>query len=183
MRLLKKKSLRKKLTEKFGGSLQFVIIGSKADIWWENNCWLPHQCGHWGRKGSQREIIRSAVFVDYSKAWWSPLNDMGTVLIQASTSSSVCFSLLTWKRHSSQEEVQLVSLLFTPQRQLTYRSKNSVEFHLKDLEWLSKDLRSLDWLTDLGIRPLRWTKSRVTTTEYQTSAISSWYKPALLNGQ
>ena len=61
------------------------------------------------------------------------------------TSSSVCFSLPTCKRHPSQEGVQLSSLLFTPQCQLTYRSKNCVEFHPQDLEWLSKDLRSLDW--------------------------------------
>ena len=33
MRLLQKKSLRKKLTEKSGGSLRFVITGSQADIW------------------------------------------------------------------------------------------------------------------------------------------------------
>ena len=70
---------------------------------------------------------------------------MGIALIPASTSSSVCFSLPTCKCNPSQEEVQLSSLLFTPQRQLIYRSRNSVEFHPKDLEWLSKDLRSLDW--------------------------------------
>ena len=69
---------------------------------------------------------------------------------QVPTSSSVCFSLATCKRHPSQVELQLVSLLFTPQRQLTYWSRNSVDFHPKDLEWLSKDLRSLDWFNWSG---------------------------------
>ena len=74
---------------------------------------------------------------------------MGTVLVPASTSSSVCFFLPTCKRHPSQEGVQLSSL---PQRQLTYRSRNSVEFHPKDLdiEVLSNDLRSLDWFNRSG---------------------------------
>ena len=77
---------------------------------------------------------------------------MSTMRIPASTSSSVCFSLPTCKRHPSQEGVQLNSLLLTSQRELTYRSRNSVEFHPKDLEWLTKDLCSLDWFNWFGFQ-------------------------------
>ena len=73
MRLLQKKSLRKKLTEKFGGSLQFVIIRSKAD----NGHLVRKQLlieATEDEKDPKEKLICAAVFVGYSKAWWSPLN-------------------------------------------------------------------------------------------------------------
>ena len=111
---------------------------------------------------------------------------MGTVLIPASTSSSVCFSLPTCKCHPSQEEVQLVSLLFTPQRQLTYRSRNSVEFHPKDLEWLLKDLRSLDWFNWSGYQATEVKKesgdnNRVSNTRYLPMIQASPTEWSILN--
>ena len=111
---------------------------------------------------------------------------MGTVLIPASTSSRVCFSLPICKRHPSQEEVQLVSHLFTPQRQLTYRSRNSVEFHRKDLEWLSKDLRSLDWFNWPGYQATEVNKesggnNRVSNTRYLPMIQASPTEWSILN--
>ena len=111
---------------------------------------------------------------------------MGTVFIPASTSSVVCFSFPTCKRHPSQEEVQLVSLLFTPQRQLTYRSRNSVEFHAKDLEWLSRDLRSLDRFNWSGYQATEVNKesvdnNRVSNTLYLPMIQASPTEWSILN--
>ena len=145
MTLLQKKSLRKKRTEKFGDSFRFVIMVSKADIWWENNCWLPCQCSHWRRKGSQRKINPFSSF-----CWLFESLMRSSKLSEIWEQCSFRQVLPTWKRHPSQEEVRLVSLLFTPQRQLTYRSRNSVELNPKDLEWLPKDLCSLDWFNRSG---------------------------------
>ena len=111
---------------------------------------------------------------------------MGTVLIPASTSSSVCFYFPTCKRHPSQEKVQLVSILFTPQRQLTCRSRNSVEFHPRDLELLLKDLRSLDWLNWSGYQATEVNKesgdnNRVSNTRYLPMIQASPTEWSILN--
>ena len=108
------------------------------------------------------------------------------MLIPANTSSSVNFSLPTCKRHPSQVEVQLVSLLVAPQRQLTYRSRNSVEFHPKDLEWLSKDLRSLDWFNWSGYQATEVNKesgdnSRVSNSRYLPMIQASLTEWSILN--
>ena len=141
-------------------------------------------------KDPKDKLICAAVFVGYLKAWWSPLNFQrygdSAVLIPTSTSSSVCFSLPTCKRQPSQEGVQLVSLLFMPQCQLTYRSRNSVEFHPKDLEWLSKDLRSLDWFNWSGYPVTEVSKdsgdnNRVSNTRYLPMIQASPTEWSILN--
>ena len=111
---------------------------------------------------------------------------MGTMLIPENTSSSVNFSLPTCKRHPSQVEVQLVSLLFAPQSQLTYRGRNSVEFHPKDLEWLSKDLRSLDWFNRSWYQATEVNKesgdnNRVSNTRYLPMIQASPTEWSILN--
>ena len=111
---------------------------------------------------------------------------MGTVLIPGSTFSSVCFSLPTCKRHPSQKEVQLGSLLFTPQRQLTYRRRNRVEFLPKDLEWLSKDLRYLNFFNWSGYQATEVNKesgdnNRVSNIRYVPMIEASHTEWSILN--
>ena len=184
MILLQKKSLWKKLTEKFGGSLRFVIIGSKADIWWENNCWLPCQCGHLGRTGSQREINPFSSFrwlfeslmksSKLSEIWGRCL--FRQVLPRVSVSPFQLEKAIDFKRRYN---------WFHFCSPLNANSPIGVETALSSIRKVKSGFRKIYVLSiglaDLGIRPLRWTKSRVTTTEYQTTAISSWYQPALLN--
>ena len=73
-----------------------------------------------------------------------------------------------------------------PQRQLTYRSRNSVEFHPKDLEWLSKDLRSLDWFNWSGYQATEVSKesddnNRVSNTRYTPMIQASPTEWSILN--
>ena len=73
-----------------------------------------------------------------------------------------------------------------PQHQLTYRSRNSVEFHPKDLEWLSKDLSSFDWFNWYGHQTTEVNKesgdnNRVSNTRYLPMLQASPTEWSILN--